>query len=103
MSCYENQTGYHKGTHCIISLSEWLATGLLTELFKLLFSVCHEEKKAADAINKRNKEIDKQQEEAKTLFDEIAKEIELACAQGTIFIIRTLLEYKSKRISYSIH
>ena len=85
----DNQTGYHKGINCK-SVSQWLATGLLTELFKLLFAACHEEKKVADAINKRNKEIDKQQEEAKSLFDEIAREIEHTCEQGTIFIISTL-------------
>ena len=67
----------------------WPATGLLTKLFKLLSAACQEEKKAADAIN-RNKEINKQHEEAKRLFDKIAREIELTCAQGTILIIRTL-------------
>ena len=65
-------------------------TKLLTKLFKLLFAAFHEEKKAIDAITKRNKEIDKQQEEAKRLFDEIAREIELTCGQGTIYTIRVL-------------
>ena len=60
------------------------------EVVQIIVSGCHEEKKVADAINKRNKEIDKQKEEAKKLFDEIAREIELTCAQGTIFIISTL-------------
>ena len=77
----DDQTGCHKGIH-FKSLSEWLAIGLLTKMFKLLFSACHEET--------INKEIDKQKEEAKKLFDEIAGEIELTCAQGTIFIISTL-------------
>ena len=67
-----------------------MATGLLTKLFEMSFAACHEEKKAADAINKRNKAIEEQEEEAKTLFDEIAREIELTCAQGTILIISTL-------------
>ena len=67
-----------------------MATGILTKLFKLLFAACHEEKKVADSINKRNKEIEEQEEEAKTLFDEIAREIKLTCAQGTTLIISTL-------------
>ena len=77
----DDQTGYQKGVHCK-SLSKWFAVDLLTKLFKLSFAACHEEKKAADAINTRNKEIEKQEEEAKTLFDEIAREIELTCARG---------------------